>query len=48
MIMKKTKCDAIKLESNKNNFSVIKALVEKKFQSWVISGIHLNLKKILS
>ena len=30
LIMKKTKCDAIKLESNKVNFKIIKALVKKK------------------
>ena len=30
LIMKKTKCDAIKLESNKVNFKIIKFLVKKK------------------
>ena len=30
LIMKKTKCDAIKLESNKVNFNIIKILVKKK------------------
>ena len=30
LIMKKTKCDAIKLESNKVNFKIIKVLVKKK------------------
>ena len=30
LIMKKTKCDAIKLESNKMNFKIIKFLVKKK------------------
>ena len=30
LIMKKTKCDAIKLESNKVNFKIIKILVKKK------------------
>ena len=30
LIMKKTKCDAIKLESNKVNFKIIKTLVKKK------------------
>ena len=30
MIMKKTKCDAVKLENNKNNYEIIKLLVKKK------------------
>ena len=30
LIMKKTKCDAVKLESNKVNFKIIKILVKKK------------------
>ena len=28
--MKKTRCDAIKLENNKENFKIIKILVNKK------------------
>ena len=47
-ILKKTKCDAVKLESNKKNYKIIKFLVKKKFQSWVISVTHHNLKKILN
>ncbi len=45
MIMKKTKCDAIKLESNKNNFSVIKALVEKKIPIMGHIGYTPQFKK---
>ena len=30
LIMKKTKCDAIKIESNKDNFKIIKILVKRK------------------
>ena len=30
LIMKKTKCDAIKIESNKKNFKIIEILVKKK------------------
>ena len=31
LIFKKTRCDAIKLESNKKNFKIIKNLVKKKY-----------------
>ena len=47
LIMKKTKCDAIKLESNKVNFKIIKALV-KKIQLWDILATHHNLKANLN
>ena len=30
LILKKTKCDAVKLENNKNNFKIIELLVKKK------------------
>ncbi len=30
IILKKTKCDAVKLENNRNNFKIIKNLVKKK------------------
>tara|TARA_B100001564_G_C20654369_1_gene678442 strand:+ start:687 stop:1481 length:795 start_codon:yes stop_codon:yes gene_type:complete len=30
LVIKKTKCDAIKLENNKNNYKIIKYLVKKK------------------
>ena len=46
--MKKTKCDAIKLENYKNNFKIIKYLVKKKYLLWDILVIHLNLKKNLN
>ena len=32
LIMKKTKCDAVKIEDFKNNFKIIEILVKKKFQ----------------
>ena len=31
LIMKKTRCDAVKLESNKKNFKIIEELVKKKY-----------------
>ena len=31
LIMQKTKCDAIKIENNKDNFKIIEILVKKKF-----------------
>ena len=45
LIMKKTRCDAVKLESNKKNYKIIKSLVNEKFQSWDILALHHNLKK---
>ena len=33
LIMKKTRCDAVKLESNKRNFKIIEKLVKKKNSS---------------
>ena len=32
LVLKKTGCDAVKLESYKNNFRIIKKLVKKKYQ----------------
>ena len=31
LIMQKTKCDAVKIEDNKDNFKIIELLVKKKF-----------------
>ena len=33
LIMKKTRCDAVKLESNKKNYKIIKSLVNRKNSS---------------
>ena len=48
LIMKKTKCDAIKMESNKVNSEIIKILVKKKYLLWDILVTHRNLKKNLN
>ena len=40
LIMKKTKCDAVKLESNKKNYKIIENLVDKKIP---VMG-HIGLK----
>ena len=34
LIMKKTKCDAVKIENHKDNFKIIKLLVKKKNTSY--------------
>ena len=44
LVMKKTKCDAIKLENHKNNYKIIKFLIKKKSQLWDILVTHHNLK----
>ena len=45
LIMKKTKCDAIKLESNKVNFNIIKLLVKKKIPVMGHIGYTPQFKK---
>ena len=45
LIMKKTKCDAIKLESNKVNFNIIKILVKKKIPVMGHIGYTPQFKK---
>ena len=45
-IINKTRCDAVKIESNKKNHIIIHHLVKKKFQLWVILVTPHNLKKI--
>ena len=45
LILKKTKCDAIKLESYKGNFKIIKALVSKKIPVMGHIGYTPQFKK---
>ena len=45
LIMKKTKCDAIKLESNKMNFNIIKILVKNKIPVMGHIGYTPQFKK---
>ena len=45
LIFKKTHCDAIKLESNKKNFRIIKNLVEKKMPVMGHIGYTPQFKK---
>ena len=45
LILKKTKCDAIKIESNKKNFAIIKELVESKIQVMGHIGFTPQFKK---
>ena len=44
-LIKKTKCDAIKLESNKNNFEIIKFLTKKKIPVMGHIGYTPQFKK---
>ena len=44
-VMKKTKCDAVKLESNKKNFQIIKSLVKKKIPVMGHIGFTPQYKK---
>ena len=44
-IMKKTKCDAVKLESNKKNFKIIENLVKKKIPVMGHIGFTPQFKK---
>ena len=41
-ILDKTKCDAVKIESNKNNFKIINHLVKKNIPVMGHIGSHLN------
>ena len=43
-IIKLTKCDAVKIESNKNNYKIIRALVEAGISVMVTLVTPLNLK----
>ena len=45
IILKKTKCDAIKIENYKNNFKIIKYLVEKKIPVMGHIGFTPQFKK---
>ncbi len=45
-VMKLTKCDAVKLESNKNNFDIIKALVNSNIPVMGHIGYTPQFKKI--
>ena len=45
LVIKKTKCDAIKLESNKNNHKIIESLVKKKIQVMGHIGYTPQFKK---
>ena len=45
LLMHKTKCDAVKLESNKNNFHIIKGLVKKKIPVMGHIGFTPQFKK---
>ena len=45
MIMKKTKCDAVKIENNKNNYEIIKLLVKKKIPVMGHIGYTPQFKK---
>ena len=44
-ILKKTKCDAVKLENNKNNFKIIKFLTKNKVQVMGHIGYTPQFKK---
>ena len=46
LLIKKTGCDAVKIESNKNNFKIIK-LLKNINACYGTYWIHLNLKKSL-
>ena len=46
LIMTKTKCDAIKIESNKKNYKIIKHLVQKKISVMGHIGYTPQFKKI--
>ena len=46
LIMKLTKCDAVKLESNNKNFNIIKELVNSKIPVMGHIGYTHNSKKI--
>ena len=45
MIIKKTKCDAIKIESNKQNYEIIKVLVNNKIPVMGHIGFTPQFKK---
>ena len=45
LIMKKTRCDAVKLESNKKNFKIIEELVKKKIPVMGHIGFTPQFKK---
>jgi len=45
LVMKKTGCDAVKIESNKKNFSIIKSLVDKKIPVMGHIGFTPQFKK---
>ena len=45
LVMSKTRCDAVKLESNKKNFKIIKHLVEKKIPVMGHIGYTPQFKK---
>ena len=45
LVMKKTKCDAIKLESNKKNYNIIEHLVKKKISVMGHIGYTPQFKK---
>ena len=45
LVIKKTKCDAIKLESNKKNYKIIKILVKKKIPVMGHIGYTPQFKK---
>ena len=45
LILKKTKCDAVKLESNKKNYKIIKYLVNKKIPVMGHVGFTPQYKK---
>ena len=47
LLIKKTKCDAIKLENNKNNHKIIESLVKKKISVMGHIGTPHNLKRNL-
>ena len=47
LIIKKTKCDAVKIESDNKNFKVIKELVKAKIPVMGHIGYTLNLKRNL-
>ena len=43
LVLKKTGCDAIKLESHKKNFKIIESLVKKKNTSYGSYWIHTSI-----
>ena len=46
MILQKTKCDAVKIESNKNNYKIVKFLVKNKIPVMGHIGFTPQFKKV--